>query len=71
MANTAQNGKGSKRRKTADDTSFNDNFDNIDWSKGKQEEEPEQDESNNDIANNCSEDSIEIKTIPLGTGVLR
>lgn len=45
MANTAQNGKGSKRRKTAEEVSFNDNFDNIDWSKGKQEEEPEQDES--------------------------
>jgi len=45
MANTAQNGKGSKRRKTADEVSFNDNFDNIDWSKGKQEEEPEQDEN--------------------------
>lgn len=71
MANTAQNGKGSKRRKTAGEVSFNDNFDNIDWSKGKQEEEPEQDESNNDVADNCSEDSIEIKTIPLRTGVLR
>lgn len=45
MADTAQNGKGSKRRKTSDDFSFNDNFENIDWSKGKQEEEPEQDES--------------------------
>ena len=71
MANTAQNGKGSKRRKTADEVSFNDNFDNIDWSKGKQEEEPEQNEINNDVANNCSEDPIEIKTISLGTGVLR
>ena len=71
MANTAQNGKGSKRRKTADEVSFNENFDNIDWSKGKQEEEPEQDESKNDAENICSEDLIVIKTIPLGTGVLR
>lgn len=37
MANTVQNGKGSKRRKKADDVSFNDNFDKIDWSTTKSE----------------------------------
>lgn len=32
MADTVQNGKGSKRRKEADDVSFAEQYDKIDWS---------------------------------------
>ena len=48
MADTVQNGKGSKRRKEADDVSFSDQYDKIDWSTLKKPQADEVIDNEND-----------------------